>query len=291
MGVLLVVGEPIVAYQRDLTSDPQAPFEGPWPSGSPAICAYVAGRLGVPTVFAGAVGDDEHGRVMRDGLSRGGVDVDHLVERFGVPTAWARITYRGEDREFEFHVADSAAVTLTSADLRDLPERADWVHLSGTALVFGGALVEAALEAAGRAVAAGARLSVDPNVRPESLAPSVHARLLEVIDLAHVLLPSEGELASLGVDPQRLVRRGAVVCTTLGDRGAVVLGPEGEEEVPAAPTEAVDTDGAGDTFAAGFIAAAMRGAVPLEAARSGVRSAARAVAVAGPMTATFDGLA
>jgi sugar/nucleoside kinase (ribokinase family) len=43
--MLLVVGAAVVAYRRDIG----APYTGPWPGGSPATVAYVAGRLGVPT--------------------------------------------------------------------------------------------------------------------------------------------------------------------------------------------------------------------------------------------------
>lgn len=50
------------------------------------------------------------------------------------------------------------------------------------------------------------------------------------------------------------------VCT-LGSRGAVALSAEGERaSVPAQPVEVVDTNGAGDAFFAGFLAAWLAGA-------------------------------
>jgi sugar/nucleoside kinase (ribokinase family) len=50
----------------------------------------------------------------------------------------------------------------------------------------------------------------------------------------------------------------------------------------------VDPDGAGDSFAAGFIAAALAGGDPVDAARAGVRVAAAAIQTVGPMTVVPD---
>lgn len=272
--MVLIVGEAIVAYQRD----GDGPWTGPWPSGSPAICAYVLGRLGVPVEFAGGIGRDEHGDVMVRGLTAGGAGIRHLAVSPTLPTAYATITYRGADREFDFHVAGSAAVAVTEADLGDRPEQTGWLHLSGSALIFGEPLAGTALAALRRAKAAGARISVDPNVRPDSAARDA---LAEVLPLADYVLPSEGELEALGVRAEDLP---GVVCTTYGPGGAVVAGTR----VDAPAVDAVDTDGAGDSFAAGFIAACLGGADPVEAAREGVRVAAAAVQVVGPMTVVFD---
>jgi sugar/nucleoside kinase (ribokinase family) len=276
--MLLIVGEAIVAYQRE----DDGPFTGPWPSGSPAIAAYVAGRLGVPTTFVGGIGRDDHGRVMTDGLAAGGVETGHLAVSGDRPTATASITYRGEEREFDFRVTGSAAVQVTDRDLGDLPERAGWLHLSGSALIFGEPLAATTLTALRRARAAGARISVDPNVRPSALTPATRDALVEVLGLAHVLLPSEGELEALGLDPAGF--GDAVVCTTYGSGGATVRDASGSAHLDALPVDAIDTDGAGDSFAAGFIAASLAGASPRDAAREGIRVAAEAVQVVGPMT-------
>ncbi|MEV5764693.1 PfkB family carbohydrate kinase [Micromonospora sp. NPDC052213] len=289
--MLLIVGEAIVAYQRDIGADgshADAPYTGPWPSGSPAIAAYVAARLGVPTMFVGGVGRDSHGKVMADGLAAGNVVTDHLAIAADAPTATAYITYRGEARDFDFRVAGTAATLINERDLGDLPERADWVHMSGSALIFGEPLAATTLSALRRARAAGARISVDPNVRPEALHRSARSALIEVLGLAHVLLPSEGELAALGVDALSLVAAGATVCTTLGSGGATVTDASGTTHVDALPVEPVDTDGAGDSFAAGFIAATLAGQNPVAAARAGARVAAAAIQTEGPMTVVPD---
>ncbi len=288
--MLLIVGEALVAYQRDLGLDGlgAVDFTGPWASGAPAITAYVAGRLGVETCFVGGIGSDEHGREIRARLSAAGVHLDYLQVDDVLPTATAHITYRGPDhREFRFNVEGTAATAVR--DVGDLPERADWVHLSGSALIFGEPLATTALTAFDRARRAGARTSVDPNVRPEALTDTLRLALIDAVRRADILLPSEGELEVLGLDVEELLSAGAVVCTTLGPVGAEVRDPQGgRTRLPAVTVRAVDTDGAGDSFAGGFIAAALNGADPVTAALAGLTSAARAVVVDGPMAVEFE---
>lgn len=287
--VLLIVGEAIVAYQRDLGPDGlgSPEYTGPWASGAPAITAYVAGRLGVETYFVGAVGADEHGAEMRRRLTAAGVHLEHLHVHPELPTAAGYVTYRGPDqREFDFAVAGTAATEVT--DLGDLPERSSWVHLSGSALIFGEPLASTALAAFDRARRAGARTSVDPNVRPEALTDHLRRALVEAVRRADVLLPSEGELEVLGLDVDELLSAGALVCTTLGPAGVEIRDAAGTvTRLPAVTVSAVDTDGAGDSFAAGFIAAALTGADPVTSAQAGLTVAAAAVVVDGPMTVEF----
>ncbi|GAB2844928.1 hypothetical protein GCM10027176_55900 [Actinoallomurus bryophytorum] len=290
--MLLIVGEAIVAYQRDLGADGAdtgQPYTGPWASGAPAIAAYVAARLGVDTRFVGGVGADDGGQVMRHAFERAGVGLEHLGEYSGLRTATVRITYRGDsNREFDFDVRGTAATAVRGADLGGLPERAGWVHLSGSALAFGDPLASAALAAFDRARRAGARTSLDPNVRLEVLGEDARLALVEAIGRADVLLPSEGEMEALGLEAGRFAEAGATVCTTYGPGGVEVRERGRRTRVDALPVEVVDADGAGDTFAAAFIAASLTGASPVEAAGAGVRVAAHAIGVEGPMTVTPD---
>jgi tagatose kinase len=279
-----------VAYQRDLGvdgADTGQPYTGPWASGAPAIAAYVAARLGVDTQFVGGVGADEGGRVMKGAFERAGVGLECLGESSGLRTATVRITYRGDaDREFDFDVRGTAATAVREGDLGGLPERAAWVHLSGSALAFGDPLASTALAAFDRARRAGARTSLDPNVRLEVLGEDGRNALVDAIGRADVLLPSDGEMEALGLDAGRFAAAGVTVCTTYGPGGVEVRERGRTTRLDALPVEVVDADGAGDTFAAAFIAASLAGASPVEAAGAGVRVAAHAIGVEGPMTVT-----
>jgi sugar/nucleoside kinase (ribokinase family) len=122
--------------------------------------------------------------------------------------------------------------------------------------------------------AGGGHVSLDPNLRPDA-DPQVRARLNRIARLAHVLFPSDGELEGLDV------AAGALVCETHGAAGATVAGVD----VPAPAVQEVDPTGAGDTFAAAFVAAYRAGADPVRAARQACALAARSVTVLGAMQA------
>ena len=283
--MLLIVGEALVAFQRDVSVTP-ARSRPPDPSGAPAISAFIAATLGVPTAFIGGIGADDLGQLFCRRLYRAGVQRGTIAVMTDLPTATAKIDYHADgSRSFEFHVAGTAATAVTTDRLGDLPEQATWLHLSGSALQFGEPLASTVLAAAQRAHAAGAVFSLDPNVRVEAMGPAAADSVVELLGYADYVFPSEGELDVLGITEESLVSRGAIVCTTVGAAGCVVATPVERVELPAASggTDVIDTDGAGDTFAAGFIAAIMSGAEPVAAARVAGRVAAKAVAVVGPM--------
>lgn len=67
-----------------------------------------------------------------------------------------------------------------------------------------------------------------------------------------------------------------VVCT-LGAEGAIALDRRGWHRVDAVPTEVIDTNGAGDAFLAGFLAATRKGTDVQGSLESGAGQAARAL--------------
>jgi ribokinase len=75
--------------------------------------------------------------------------------------------------------------------------------------------------------------------------------------------------------------RGAVFVTR-GRRGARVLEPQRNSDVPAVDAEEIDPTGAGDAFCGAALAALACGADAVEAARAGARLAAAVVAAVGP---------
>ena len=291
---VLVVGEALVEFmrsRRDVPLDRSAEIVGPFPSGAPAIFADYLARLGSPVALCAVVGDDPFGSMLVERLGRDGVDVGHVRVDPDRTTATAFVSYSSEgSRTFVFHVRHAAAAQLTAADLGDLPERSDWIHVSGSTVALVPSMAEVVAGAVRRVQAAGGKLSVDPNVRPEAASPAAIEQVRELVGVADFVFPSLGELAVLGVDEEELAERGAVVCTTLGAAGARVR--VGDEVTPVAAPAAreVDPTGAGDAFAAGFTAATILGADPGTAARIACEIAARSVAVLGPMEAEVEPL-
>jgi sugar/nucleoside kinase (ribokinase family) len=93
--------------------------------------------------------------------------------------------------------------------------------------------------------AQGGRLSIDLSSAAaiEAFGRERLARRLEQLD-PDVVFANEEELASLGGPPA-----GATIVVKRGARGIVV----GAAELPAAEAEVVDTTGAGDALAAGYL--------------------------------------
>jgi fructokinase len=268
--VIVAAGEALVEIMRPrpgVPLDRLGDFAGPFASGAPAIFASVAARLGAPTALAAVVGDDPFGALIRTRLAADGVDVSRVRADPARPTGCAFVAYDDTGgREFVFHLG--AAEGLTDADV---PEHADWLHVSGSTLALSPSMAAVIARAAERIHAAGGHIGVDPNLRA-SPPPELHA----IAARADVVFPSEDEAA--GVDAP-------IVCITLGARGVRVRAGGREELVPAPRVTERDPTGAGDHFAAAFTVATLGGAEPVEAARAAVRVAAAAVERLGPAEA------
>ena len=287
--MILTVGEALMEFRRQ-TPDGRLTLPGAWagpfPSGAPAIFASVAARLGAPTALAACVGADAFGRALVARLERDGVDVDGVRIEPRRATATAFVAYdEGGDRRFWFSVHDSAAMELDVAAVERLAERADWLHVSGSTLGFGGRPALAVEAAAARVIERGGRLSLDPNLRSDADA-ELRERTARLARAAHVLFPSEGELAAVGLGAAELAGRGAIVCETRGRNGALVFsGGDDPAPIPVAEVADVDATGAGDTFAAAFVTAVIDGADARSAATFACATAAGSVGVMGAMEA------
>jgi sugar/nucleoside kinase (ribokinase family) len=146
--------------------------------------------------------------------------------------------------------------------------RAEWVHLGAVARSDFPAETLAAL-------AAGRRLSLDGQglVRPARTGPLELDDAFDRDVLRHVtvlkLAEEEAEAAAGGVDEDTLRLLGVPeVVVTLGRRGCALLAGGRLELVPARPVPNVtDPTGAGDAFAAGYLASRAAGQAPAAAAR------------------------
>jgi fructokinase len=292
MEMILAVGEVLMEFRRaDADGEVALPgtWHGPFCSGAPAIFASVAARLGARVGLAGAVGADAFGRTLRERLRRDGVDPTALIEDPGLSTAVAMVAYDDSGgRDFFFSVRGSAALAVDPAAAADAARGASWIHVSGSSIGFGdplAATVEAAVEAG---LSQGARLSLDPNLRPDSPAEA-RERTARLARRASVVFPSPGELSALGLTTAELMSGGALVCATLGAAGVEIHAAGDEPVTRGAPAvDEVDPTGAGDSFAAAFVAALARGEEPVRAAEAACAVAAHSVTVLGAMEAQFD---
>jgi sugar/nucleoside kinase (ribokinase family) len=236
------------------------------PGGSGANTAAWLGALGTPVRFVGRVGAGDVAR-HAEALRAVGVDVrlggDEEAET-------GRIVVLAHDRSM--FTDRGANLRLDAGDLGDeLLDGVAHVHVSGYALLGEGPRA-AVRDLLGRA---GLPWSVDPASAAFLRGTSFFAWSAGAL----LCFPNEDEAAVLGGG---LAEAYEVVVLKRGAAGASVLRAGAvSAEVPAAEVEVVDLTGAGDAFAAGFLAALVRGEDDGACAAAGVGAAARALSRVG----------
>jgi len=218
-----------------------------------------AARQGVPVEYAGAHGTGPFGDLARAALRAEGVAV-RLAPRADVDTGVVVVLVDGEG-ERTFVSGRGAETTLGSADLGDLAlDAGDVVLVSGYGLDDALAEWVAGLpEAVVVAFDPGPLVRSGPFARARGRLDWISANAGEAAALTGASDPvvAAGRLGG---------RAGAIVRT--GERGCVVAQAGAEPVVvPAVPVAAVDTTGAGDVHTGVFLAALLRGASPVQAAR------------------------
>jgi ribokinase len=217
----------------------------------------VLATLGVETGVHGSVGSDSRGRQARRELVDAGVEVAPLVETdVGTATKYlvvdpaGRVMVLGDDRGNE---------AFTAADLPDdvLPA-VEHVHVTGQRSGRACELVRLAREH-------GASVSVDPGRRASERA------FEPVLAAADYLFLTADEARQVGIDPDDPAdhgdwpgdggaldpTEGRVVLIKAGPDGARLRSPAGEATHDGFEVDPENTTGAGDAFAAGFLASVL----------------------------------
>jgi ribokinase len=294
VGRVLVVG--------DVITDVVAVLGGPLAAGSdtPAAVRVAGGgqaantavwlaATGTPVTLAGVVGDDPAGDARLAELATAGV-TSAVRRAAGAATGTIIVLSTGEERSM---ITDRGAnLLLRPADV-DAACGADvaHLHLSGYAL----------LDAASRPAAAHAlRIGVPASVDAASAAPLREigaTTFLQWVRGCALLLANADEATVLAgpgqpADQARTIAAatGGAVVVKRGAAGAVWASVDGTVvELPpalAVAVDPVDPTGAGDAFAAGLIAALLRGRSSLEALAAAHALGARAVTTIGARPAS-----
>lgn len=218
-----------------------------FPGGNCVNHAVFARRAGAETAYAGAVCDDDAGRLIRQALVEEGVDVSSLRMEPGT-TAYCVIETPDGDRLF---VGANLGVSIIAPSRADLARLADFdaIHTGRSSHV------DAWLPRFAEAT----KVSYD--------LATVHApdRVAQVAPHCFLIAFSAGGLTrgqalALAQAAREAGARWSLV--TRGIEGALLAGEAGVFEAPAQPVEAIDTLGAGDTYIANVLVGLLDGRHP-----------------------------
>ncbi len=250
--------------------------------GSGANVAAGASAAGAETRFVGVVGDDLLGRLLVDELAGHGVEVCPIVRRGAASRAIAALISPLGERSMVSDLSSATVMRIDDVD-PDWFEGVDWLHLTAyTWFPDGGDVLVARLVAEADERDIG--WSIDPSSAQMLRSVRSVGAALDAFRGASVVFPSRDEATVLtGVDDPdeaatRLLDVADTVVVTCGAHGVVVA----RRGRPAFSTASIDvhvvnTLGAGDAFAAGFITARLAGDSDEACARSGIEAAAAAV--------------
>jgi 2-dehydro-3-deoxygluconokinase len=257
-----------------------------------AECNVAGGlaALGVPTTWISRLGADGFGtHVLRDLRARG-VDVGGVQRDESRPTGlYVKHSLDGRSR-MHYYRSGSAASAMDASFLdrpaiRDRLANADLVHTTGITAALSPTAAEMLDHLATLRDTLGFSLSVDLNWRPALWRDREPAALWRLLRAADVVLLGADEATEFAAtdDPEKLrelLGPRATIVLKSDAQVALALGSDGGmTEVPALTVDVVEPVGAGDAFAAGFLAGTLQGLPMEQRLRLGHLGAAAVLAV------------
>lgn len=257
---LIALGEALVDLtQVDISPAGVALYERN-PGGAPANLSAAAAKLGLNSLFVGAVGDDPQGHFVADTLRSCGVNTSAMVFTRDAYTTLAFATF-DEDREgytYSFVRHPGADQLLKPSNLpSESLEQARILHV-GTLSLTNDPCRSAVLDAVWRASQLHTLVSCDVNYRAHAW-----SRVEDAIQAAYTLIASAnlvkvseeeayllcGRVSLEEAAAQLLAQGPQLVAITLAQAGALLATASHCVKIDAFPVaNAIDTTGAGDSF-------------------------------------------
>ncbi|GAG00040.1 unnamed protein product, partial [marine sediment metagenome] len=229
--------------------------DGPAWKGLGGCATYLSlalGRLGVQTLFAIVAGDDLPPGSLTP-VQEAGVDL--RMRRVAGPTARLDITYNqaGDITRLRF---DAGVESQLDADsLPDVFWQADWIVV-GTAPRSYQQQVIGRADQLGRLVALSTQREFDRDWDAlADLLPHLNVLFINSSEVVNL----RGDPLPVGLKAMRGLSPGLTCLVTCGQRGALLLHGEQLWKVAACPGPVVQTTGAGDAFAAAWLASWAQG--------------------------------
>jgi sugar/nucleoside kinase (ribokinase family) len=227
--------------------------------------------LGIHGRLLGKRGDDPLGKLFENSLQDRGIE-SYLIQS-DLPTSEALCLV----------TPDLGASAVFRPEEFTLPafQNINWVHLEAYTLYNPGTTEKAMEEA--KAAGIGVSLNLASFEVIEAFKENLAFLIERHVDL---LFASRAEAFALTGLPAKeaallLQKLAKVVVVTEGEKGAYVASESGLFHAPAIPTEVIDTTGAGDFFAAGFLSGYLDKLPLKDAALRGAKLASQVIQVVG----------
>lgn len=253
--------------------------------GSAANTCAVAAGLGARVAYLGKVADDQLGGVFRHDITAAGVHFPSAPLRGGSPTARCLILVT-PDGQRTMNTFLGACVSFDEADVDEaLVEEAAVTYLEG--YLFDPPSAQAAFRrAAAAAHRAGRQVALSLS---DAFCVDRHRAAFRELVAGHIdiLFANEAEVCSLyevnslAEAAQHARRDAGLAVLTRSEAGSLILRGDEMLAIPAVPTEVVDTTGAGDAYAAGFLAGMAAGRELGACGRLGSMAAAEVISHVG----------
>lgn len=226
------------------------------PGGSAANTIHGIAKCGIPAGFIFSTGNDEIGKFFEDAMREVGVKPICFHSNTPSGTARAIISPDGE-RTFATHLG--AAVELSAEILKkELFEGWDYCYIEGY-LIANQQLVRKAIELAKQA---GCKIAVD--LASYNVVEANRDFLLEIMPQIDIVFANEEEAKSLtNSTPEEslefIAKNCEIAVVKIGKRGSLIKRGDEKVQIVCNKVNVIDTTGAGDMYAAGFLAGLING--------------------------------
>lgn len=283
---LMTLAEPAVQQQLITRLEQHYPRLKQASGGSAANSIIASAAFGARCFYNGRVAEDELGHFYRQDLEAAGISCPPAPEACDLPTGTCVVMVTPDtERTMNTYLGISATLTADDVDEAALAQ-SRWLYIEGYLCTSDSARAAVA-KARAIARAAGTRIAMtfsDPAM-VTYFKPQLTDMLSNGVDL---LFCNEDEALGFtgcqhlddAVGVLRTVAQRGLI--TIGARGAVIWTQEDQHLVPGRKVQAVDTLGAGDSFAGATLYGLTQGWSLQASAELGIRTAATVVSQFGP---------
>lgn len=294
MAEFLTIGEPMAVFAAedvDKTLVDAEKFQK-FLAGAELNVAIGVARLGHSTEYISSVGADPFGQYIKKAVAQSGVGTRYLDENADFWTGFylkQRVS-QGDPQTYYFR-KNSAAANFDQNQLDAIAfDDVKIAHLSGIFAALSQNDLEVLKDLNQRLLDRGVTVTFDPNLRPAlwSSQAKMVAVTNELAKQANVVMPgiNEGEILMGSRDPEKIAdfylgqsKLTQTVIVKLGPDGALIKWRDGSQETVSGfrVDKVIDTVGAGDGFAVGFISGLLEGKSYPQAVKRGCAIGALAV--------------